>query len=67
MNTRPTQSAPTTSVSRRRFLSNTAKGLGAAALLNGLPKGWVGSVYASDAPETSKMQFGIIALTDCDP
>jgi nitrate/nitrite transport system substrate-binding protein len=67
MNTRPSQSEPTTSVSRRRFLSNTAKGLGAAALLNGLPKGWVGSVYASDAPETSKMQFGIIALTDCSP
>jgi nitrate/nitrite transport system substrate-binding protein len=25
----------------------------------------MGSVYASDAPETSEMKFGIIALTDC--
>src|SRR5204863_10114549 len=26
-----------------------------------------GSVYASDAPETTAMKFGIIALTDCSP
>ena len=51
--------------SRRTFLSNTTKGLGLAALLGGLPKGWVGSAYASDAPETAEMKFGIIALTDC--
>jgi nitrate/nitrite transport system substrate-binding protein len=36
-----------------------------AALAAGLPSGWRGTVYASDAPETSKMRFGIIALTDC--
>jgi nitrate/nitrite transport system substrate-binding protein len=35
--------------------------------MSGLPKGWVGSAYASDAPETSDMKFGIIALTDCSP
>ena len=43
------------------------KGLGAASLLGALPRGWVGSVYASDAPETTTMRFGIIALTDCSP
>ncbi len=53
--------------SRRRFLTSTSKGLGLAALLAGLPKGWVGSAYASDAPETADMKFGIIALTDCSP
>ena len=54
-------------LSRRQFLSTTAKGLGAAALLTGLPKGWVGSVYASDAPEVTDLKFGMIALTDCSP
>jgi nitrate/nitrite transport system substrate-binding protein len=49
--------------SRRRFL----KGAGAAAMLGNLPSGWVGSVYASDAPETANLKFGIIALTDCSP
>ncbi len=53
--------------SRRRFLTSTSKGLGLAALFAGLPKGWVGSAYASDAPETADMKFGIIALTDCSP
>ncbi|MEP6671384.1 MAG: CmpA/NrtA family ABC transporter substrate-binding protein [Chthoniobacter sp.] len=52
-------------VSRRRFLSATTKGIGAAALFAGLPKGWVGSAFASDAPETADVKFGIIALTDC--
>ena len=55
----------TAAFSRRRFLSTTTKGVGLAALLHGLPKGWVGSAYASDAPETADMKFGIIALTDC--
>ncbi len=58
---------PTTNslLNRRRFLSATAKGAGLAALLGGLPKGWVGSAFASDAPETAELKFGIIALTDC--
>src|SRR5207237_7946710 len=34
------------------------------ALLPGLPGGWVGTAYASDAPETPSVRFGIIALTD---
>src|SRR5207249_110072 len=33
-------------------------------LLSGLPAGWVGGAYASDAPETTNLRFGIIALTD---
>jgi nitrate/nitrite transport system substrate-binding protein len=62
-----TSNQSSTSFNRRRFLSATTKGLGAAALLNGLPKGWVGSVFASDAPEVADVKFGIIALTDCSP
>ncbi len=34
-------------------------------LLAGLPVGYAGALYASDAPETAAMNFGIIALTDC--
>ncbi|MBI2929798.1 MAG: ABC transporter substrate-binding protein [Verrucomicrobia bacterium] len=52
---------------RRSFLHSTAKGLGAVATLAGLPRGWVGSAFASDAPETTKLRCGIIALTDCSP
>src|SRR5688572_32024034 len=49
--------------SRRKFIARSA----AAALLAGVPLRWAGSVYASDAPETSKLKFGMIALTDCSP
>jgi nitrate/nitrite transport system substrate-binding protein len=49
--------------SRRNFISRSAT----AALLAGVPLRWAGSVYASDAPETAKMKFGMIALTDCSP
>jgi nitrate/nitrite transport system substrate-binding protein len=52
---------------RRTFLRRLAKTAGAAAVLSGLPRGWVGSLYASDAPETKTMKFGMIALTDCSP
>ena len=34
-------------------------------LLAGLPAGYIGNVYASDAPEAPNVKFGIIALTDC--
>ena len=34
-------------------------------LLAGLPAGYIGNVYASDAPESPNVKFGIIALTDC--
>lgn len=54
-------------MNRRSFVRAAAKGLGAAALLGGLPRGWVGSVYASDGPETARLRCGIIALTDCSP
>src|SRR5947208_3119666 len=53
---------------RREFLKKTA---GAAAatplgrLLGGLPAFWAGSLFASDAPETPNVRFGMIALTDC--
>jgi len=58
-------SKPAPTLDRRRFLSATAKSVGLAALLQGLPRGWVGSVFASDAPETADLKFGMIALTDC--
>ena len=48
---------------RRTFIRRTA----AATLFAGLPKGWVGSTYAGDAPEMAALKFGIIALTDCSP
>jgi len=34
-------------------------------LFAGLPRGWVGGVYAADGPETPQVRIGIIALTDC--
>ncbi len=55
-------------VSRRRFLSTAAKGLGGVALFSsGLPKDWIGGAYAEEGPEVSNLKFGIIALTDCSP
>jgi nitrate/nitrite transport system substrate-binding protein len=56
-----------TALPRRRFLRNATRALGAAALLAGMPRGWVGGVYADDAPEVKDLKFGIIALTDCSP
>lgn len=54
------------SITRRSLIQrSTAAGIG--ALFAGLPKGWVGSAYADDSPETADMKFGIIALTDCSP
>jgi nitrate/nitrite transport system substrate-binding protein len=50
-------------LNRRDFLKISGGAVG--LLLAGLPKGWVGGVYAADAPETTKVRFGIIALTDC--
>lgn len=52
---------------RRQFINRAAKGLTLTALFAGLPKGWMGAAYASDAPETSALNFGMIALTDCSP
>ncbi|HVR75056.1 MAG TPA: CmpA/NrtA family ABC transporter substrate-binding protein [Planctomycetota bacterium] len=52
-------------LSRRGFLKASVTVSSAAALLAGLPRGWVGGVYASDGPEQSEVVFGMIALTDC--
>ena len=52
-----------TKLNRRRFLKATSVGLGAAALLGKTRPG----AWASDAPETPDVKFGIIALTDCSP
>jgi nitrate/nitrite transport system substrate-binding protein len=49
--------------SRRAFV----KGSVLTGLMLGLPKGWAGTAYADDSPETRTMRFGIIALTDCSP
>lgn len=54
-------------LNRRQFLGKTAKGLTLTALFAGLPKSWMGTAFASDAPETTTMNFGMIALTDCSP
>jgi len=53
--------------SRRRFLKTTGQGLGVAALLANLPKGWAGAVTPATGPETPKIKIGMIALTDCAP
>ena len=54
-------------MTRRQFLRRAGKGLTLGALFAGLPRTWVGSVYADDTPETTKVRFGMIALTDCSP
>src|SRR5438874_9139529 len=58
---------PSSNLSRRDFLGKAVKGVTLTALFAGLPKSWVGTVYASDAPETATLNFGMIALTDCSP
>jgi hypothetical protein len=54
---------------RRQFLARTATGLGAAALWSALgTRTWAAtSASVSDAPETTDLNFGMIALTDCSP
>jgi nitrate/nitrite transport system substrate-binding protein len=58
---------PGARLNRRTFLAAAGRGLGVAALFSGLPRGWTGSVHASDAPESPHLRFGMIALTDCSP
>jgi nitrate/nitrite transport system substrate-binding protein len=55
------------SLSRRDFLGRSTKATALGLLATGLPAGWVGSAHAADAPETTNVNFGIIALTDCSP
>src|SRR5712671_4356303 len=52
-------------INRRDFMKKSAVASPLAALISGLPGGWTGTAYASDAPETKQVRFGIIALTDC--
>jgi nitrate/nitrite transport system substrate-binding protein len=54
---------------RRTFLGRAATGAGAAALWSALgTRTWATTAgSASDAPEAPKLNFGIIALTDCSP
>src|SRR5687767_8525740 len=54
-------------VTRRQFCRKLAGYSAVGALLGSLPKGWAGSTPVSDAPEVSKLKFGMIALTDCSP
>lgn len=61
MRKRPSAPRGSRSLSRRQFL----KASGLAAVLANLPVGWAGRVFASDAPETTQLRIGIIALTDC--
>jgi nitrate/nitrite transport system substrate-binding protein len=65
--TTPKHTSQPTDLNRRQFLGKAAKGVTLTALFAGLPKGWLGTAYASDAPETAKLRCGIIALTDCSP
>ena len=51
---------------RRTFIQR-AGASAAGLLMSGLPRGWAGGVYASDAPETAAVRIGMIALTDCSP
>jgi nitrate/nitrite transport system substrate-binding protein len=53
---------------RRTFIQTALKtATSAGVLLAGVPRGWAGAAYASDAPETADIRFGMIALTDCAP
>lgn len=51
-------------LNRRSFLKTASTATPIASLLSGLPGGWAGTAYASDAPESAAVRFGIIALTD---
>lgn len=63
MKTKKLRQRSTSGLTRRRFLATSATAIG--ALMSGMPRGWVGRVYADDGPETAQVRFGIIALTDC--
>ena len=72
MNSSPRKNTPSAQVAgfnRRQFLSRGAAGLGAAALWSALgTKSWAATAgSASEAPETTDINFGMIALTDCSP
>lgn len=51
----------------RRTVLKAAGVTALAALLAGVPRGWQGAAWASDSPEVTDLNFGMIALTDCSP
>lgn len=51
----------------RRGMLRAVGASGLALMMAGLPQGWQGAAWASDSPEVSAMNFGMIALTDCSP
>lgn len=70
MNSSPRNSEkPSVSLNRRQFLTRGAVGLGTAALFGALGnKSWASTAGSvSEAPETTDINFGMIALTDCSP
>ncbi len=58
---------PNHTLTRRDFLGHSTKLSALGLLAAGLPTGWLGAETVSDAPEISKINFGMIALTDCSP
>jgi len=71
MNSAP-DNTPTTSpaaLNRRAFLAKSAAGLGAVALWSALGnRSWAATAASSaEGPETTDINFGMIALTDCSP
>ena len=70
MNSSPLKSTDNAlTLNRRSFLTKGAAGLGAAALWSALgTKSWAATAASSsEAPETTDINFGMIALTDCSP
>ncbi|HLL89123.1 MAG TPA: CmpA/NrtA family ABC transporter substrate-binding protein [Tepidisphaeraceae bacterium] len=62
--TRPTTTLPPMT---RRGALKLAGLAGAAALLGSVPNYWGSAALAQEAPETTNLNFGMIALTDCSP
>src|SRR5262245_57449352 len=61
------QNLSSSELTRRGFLARAGKSAALTALFAGLPKGWVGTAYADDSPETTKLRCGIIAMAYCAP
>jgi nitrate/nitrite transport system substrate-binding protein len=61
--------SPAATINRRQFLTRSAALAGSAALFAALGrKSWAATADSvSDAPETTDINFGMIALTDCSP
>ena len=61
--------SPAATLNRRQFLTRSAALAGSAALFAALGrKSWSATTDSvSDAPETTDINFGMIALTDCSP